>query len=64
MTSKARAFPPLQVVPPAEGVDLVGAERAAASALLGTLREHPRSRAEFLALTTSAPSAAHGGRHG
>jgi hypothetical protein len=54
----------LQVVPPAEGVDLVGAERAAASALLGTLREHPRSRAEFLALTTSAPSAAHGGRHG
>jgi GTP cyclohydrolase IA len=32
------------------------------SALLGTLREDPRSRAEFLALT--APSASHGGRHG
>jgi GTP cyclohydrolase IA len=32
------------------------------SALLGTLREDPRSRAEFLALT--APSAPHGGRHG
>jgi GTP cyclohydrolase I len=32
------------------------------SALLGTLREDPRSRAEFLAL--AAPSARHGGRHG
>jgi GTP cyclohydrolase IA len=32
------------------------------SALLGTLREDPRSRAEFLALT--APAAPHGGRHG
>jgi GTP cyclohydrolase IA len=32
------------------------------SALLGTLREDPRSRAEFLALT--APSAPNGGRHG
>jgi GTP cyclohydrolase I len=32
------------------------------SALLGTLREDPRSRAEFLALTAS--SAPHGGRHG
>jgi GTP cyclohydrolase I len=32
------------------------------SALLGTLREDPRSRAEFLALTV--PSAPHGGRHG
>jgi GTP cyclohydrolase I len=34
------------------------------STLLGTLREDPRSRAEFLALTTSAPSVPHGGRHG
>jgi GTP cyclohydrolase I len=34
------------------------------STLLGTLREDPRSRAEFLALTTSAPSTPHGGRHG
>jgi GTP cyclohydrolase I len=32
------------------------------SALLGTLREDPRSRAEFLALTV--PSAPRGGRHG
>lgn len=31
------------------------------STLLGTLREDPRSRAEFLALTTAAPA---GGRHG
>jgi GTP cyclohydrolase I len=34
------------------------------SALLGTLREDPRSRAEFLALTMSAPAAGTGGRHG
>jgi len=34
------------------------------STLLGTLREDPRSRAEFLALTMSAPAATHGGRHG
>lgn len=33
------------------------------STLLGTLREDPRSRAEFLALTTSAPSTP-GGRYG
>jgi GTP cyclohydrolase IA len=36
MTSPARAFPPttpLRVVPPAEGVDLAGAERAAAAFL-------------------------------
>jgi GTP cyclohydrolase IA len=32
------------------------------SALLGTLREDPRSRAEFLAL--ASPSSPHGGRHG
>lgn len=34
------------------------------SALRGTLREDPRTRAEFLALTTSAPSTPAGGRHG
>ena len=35
------------------------------STLLGALREDPRSRAEFLALTTTtAPSTPHGGRHG
>ena len=34
------------------------------STLLGTLREDPRSRAEFLALTTSASAATPGGRHG
>jgi GTP cyclohydrolase I len=34
------------------------------SALLGTLREDPRSRAEFLALTTSTLSTPAGGRHG
>lgn len=33
------------------------------STLLGTLREDPRSRAEFLALTISAPTTS-GGRHG
>jgi GTP cyclohydrolase IA len=39
-----------------------GGTSTVTSALLGTLREDPRSRAEFLALT--APSAPHGGRHG
>ena len=34
------------------------------SALLGALREDPRSRAEFLALTTPTPSTPAGGRHG
>jgi GTP cyclohydrolase IA len=34
------------------------------SALLGALREDPRSRAEFLALTTTGPSTLTGGRHG
>jgi GTP cyclohydrolase I len=34
------------------------------SALLGALREDPRSRAEFLALTTAAPSTPPGCRHG
>jgi GTP cyclohydrolase I len=37
------------------------------STLLGTLRTDPRSRAEFLALTTTtttAPPTPHGGRHG
>jgi GTP cyclohydrolase I len=34
------------------------------SALLGSLREDPRSRAEFLALTMPAPSTGAGGRHG
>jgi len=34
------------------------------SALLGTLREDPRSRAEFLDLTTPTPSTLVGGRHG
>jgi GTP cyclohydrolase IA len=34
------------------------------STLLGTLREDPRSRAEFLALTTSTPSTPGRGRHG
>jgi len=33
------------------------------STLLGALREDPRSRAEFLALTTAAPAAGPGGRH-
>jgi GTP cyclohydrolase I len=33
------------------------------SAMLGALREDPRSRAEFLALTTTAPVATSGGRH-
>ncbi len=39
-----------------------GGTSTVTSALLGSLREDPRSRAEFLALT--APSAPHGGRHG
>lgn len=34
------------------------------STLLGTLREDPRSRAEFLALATSTPSTPTGARHG
>jgi GTP cyclohydrolase I len=34
------------------------------STLLGTLREDPRSRAEFLTLTTRTPSTSAGGRHG
>ena len=34
------------------------------SDLLGALREDPRSRAGFLALTTTVPSTLHGGRHG
>jgi GTP cyclohydrolase IA len=41
-----------------------GGTRTITSTLLGTLREDPRSRAEFLALTTSAPSAPAGDRHG
>jgi GTP cyclohydrolase I len=66
MTSTARAFPPptpLRVVPPAEGVDLVGAERAAAAfltalgvcpdasgagATTGTPRRMARAYAEML----------------
>src|SRR5687767_15831880 len=39
-----------------------GGASTVTSTLLGTLREDPRSRAEFLALT--APAAPHGGRHG
>jgi GTP cyclohydrolase IA len=34
------------------------------STLLGALREDPRSRAEFLALTTPTPSTPAGGHHG
>jgi GTP cyclohydrolase I len=34
------------------------------STLLGALREDPRSRGEFLALTASAPAALNGHRHG
>jgi GTP cyclohydrolase I len=34
------------------------------SALLGALREDPRSRAEFLALTTPTTPTPAGGRHG
>ena len=41
-----------------------GGSSTITSTLLGTLREDPRSRAEFLALTMSAPAATHGGRHG
>ena len=66
MTSPARAFPPttpLRVVPPAEGVDLAGAERAAAAflaalgvqtdtadggAAAGTPRRMARAYAEML----------------
>jgi GTP cyclohydrolase IA len=63
MTSTARAFPPptpLRVVPPVEGVDLVGAEQAAAAfltalgvatdagATAGTPRRMARAYAEML----------------
>jgi GTP cyclohydrolase I len=41
-----------------------GGTNTITSALLGALREDPRSRAEFLALTTTAPPTPHGGRHG
>ena len=44
-----------------------GGTNTITSALLGALREDPRSRAEFLALTTTAPptpSTPHGGPHG
>ena len=42
-----------------------GATSTITSTLLGTLREDPRSRAEFLAhTTTTAPSTPHGGRQG
>jgi GTP cyclohydrolase IA len=41
-----------------------GGTSTTTSTLLGTLREDPRSRAEFLALTMSAPAGAAGGRHG
>ena len=40
-----------------------GGTHTTTSSLLGTLREDPRSRAEFLALTISGPSTT-GGRHG
>ncbi|MGD9529890.1 GTP cyclohydrolase I [Pseudonocardia sp.] len=40
-----------------------GGAHTTTSSLLGTLREDPRSRAEFLALTTSSPATS-GGRHG
>jgi len=41
-----------------------GGSTTITSALLGALREDPRSRAEFLALTTPTPSTSAGGRHG
>jgi GTP cyclohydrolase IA len=41
-----------------------GGSSTITSALLGALREDPRSRAEFLALTTPTPSMSAGGRHG
>jgi GTP cyclohydrolase I len=41
-----------------------GGTNTITSALLGTLREDPRSRAEFLALTGSTPPTRGGGRHG
>jgi GTP cyclohydrolase I len=41
-----------------------GGSSTITSALLGALREDPRSRAEFLALTTPTPSTPAGGRHG
>jgi GTP cyclohydrolase I len=40
-----------------------GGTHTITSSLLGTMREDPRSRAEFLALTTSGPSTT-SGRHG
>jgi GTP cyclohydrolase IA len=40
-----------------------GGTSTVTSTLLGALREDPRSRGEFLALTASAPSAPSGGRH-
>ena len=41
-----------------------GGTSTVTSSLIGTLREDPRSRAEFLALTTSAPSTPGGGSGG
>ncbi|HLU56703.1 MAG TPA: GTP cyclohydrolase I FolE [Pseudonocardia sp.] len=41
-----------------------GGTSTVTSSLLGCLRDDPRSRAEFLALTTSAGSYGAGGRHG
>jgi len=41
-----------------------GGTSTVTSSLLGGLRDDPRSRAEFLALTTYAGSTATGGRHG
>jgi GTP cyclohydrolase I len=41
-----------------------GGTSTVTSSLLGCLRDDPRSRAEFFALTTSAGSTATGGRHG
>jgi GTP cyclohydrolase IA len=41
-----------------------GATTTIISALRGALREDPRSRAEFLDLTTPTPSTLVGGRHG
>ena len=41
-----------------------GGTSTVTSSLIGTLREDPRSRAEFLALTTSAPATPGGGSGG
>jgi GTP cyclohydrolase IA len=46
------------------GVRTAGGPSTITSTLLGTLREDPRSRAEFLTLTTRTPSTPAGGRHG